>query len=133
MDGAKSIKKFHSIRLVECMLKLLSKVLARRLTKVLREVTGERQNVFVEGRQILDAMIVANEVVDELMSSKKEGLSCKLDMEKAYENVNWDFVDYMLGRSGFGDRWRKWIKQCITTIFFAVMVNGGASSFVTAS
>lgn len=58
-------------------------------------------------------MLVANEVVDELVSNKREGVLCKLDMKKAFDDANWDFVDYTLGRLRFGDRWRKWIKQCI--------------------
>lgn len=44
------------------------------------------------------SLMVANEVVDDLISSNKDGILCKLDLEKAYDHVCWDFVDYMLGR-----------------------------------
>lgn len=40
-----------------------------------------------------------------------EGVVIKIDLEKAYDHVNWDFVDYMLQHFGFGDRWRVWIKK----------------------
>lgn len=73
---------------------------------MLSEVIRESQHVFVEGRQILDAVLLANEMVNDLVACKKEGIMCKLDIEKAYDHVNWYFVDYILwvnwdlGRSG---------------------------------
>lgn len=49
-------------------------------------------------------------------------------MEKAYDYVNWKFVEYMLRRMGFGQKWQGWMNQCMTTSF-AVLVNGGPSKF----
>lgn len=95
--------------------KLISKVLAKRMSNVMGEVIGENQNAFVEGRQILDAVMVVNEVVDDLVGQKKEGIICKINMEKAYDRVCWDFVLYMMEWMGFGNRWRKWMKICMST------------------
>lgn len=103
-------------------------MLARRLVKVLGEIIGDCQHTFVGCRQILDAVLAANETVDELMSNIKDGLMCKPDMEKAYDHVNWYFVDYMLWRMAFGQKWRDWMKACITTTSFAILVNGDPSS-----
>lgn len=99
---------------------------------VLGEVIGECQHAFVEGRQILDAVMVASEVVDEVVRSRKDGVLCKLDMEKTYNHVHWTFVDYMLGQMRFGWKWRGWMKACITATSFVVMGNGGPSSFFRA-
>lgn len=87
----------------------------------------------MEGIQILDAVMVANEVVDDLGRNKRERMLYKLDIEKAYDHVTWEFVDYMLGRLGFGNKWRKWMKSCIITAYFAMMVNGDPSSFFEAT
>lgn len=57
-------------------------------------------------RKILDAALIANKVVDELIY-RKQRVMCKLDMEKAYNNVHWRFVDYMLRMMGFGEKWRR--------------------------
>lgn len=64
---------------------------------------------------------------------KKSGVLCKLDIEKSFDHVSWSFVDYMLDRTDFGVKWRKWIQTCIFTSSFAVRVNGGLSSFFNGS
>lgn len=69
-------------------MQLIAKVLARRMAKVLKKVGEECQHVFMGGSQVLDAALIANEIVDELKYKNLEGFLCKLDMEKTYNNVN---------------------------------------------
>ena len=68
--------------------KILVKVLANRMKKVVGLVVSTSQNAFVEGQQILDVTLIANEVVDSLIRRKEKGLLCKLDIEKAYDHLN---------------------------------------------
>ncbi|RVX14665.1 Transposon TX1 uncharacterized 149 kDa protein [Vitis vinifera] len=90
--GAEDLRDFRPISLLGGLYKLLAKVLANRLKKVLDRVVSVDQNAFVRGRQILDASLVANEVIDYWKKRKEKGLICKLDIEKAYDSINWKFL-----------------------------------------
>ena len=76
-------KDLRPINLVGGLYKILKKVLANRIKRVMNKVISKTQNTFVEGRQILDAVLIANEIVDSTLRRKKCGLVCKLDIEKA--------------------------------------------------
>ena len=80
--------------------KILTKVLANRIKRVKDKVISKSQNAFVDGRQILDAVLIANEIVDSTLRRKKCRLVCKLDIEKAYNSISWDSVPGH-GQDGF--------------------------------
>ena len=63
----------------------------------------------MEGRRILDVVLIANEAVDSRLKNNEGGVLCKLDIEKAYDHVNWKFLMAMLRKMGFGEKWIKWI------------------------
>ena len=64
----------------------------------------ESQNAFVEGKQIMDAALIANEAVDSRLKDNVGSVLCKLDIEKAYDHVSWSFLLVVLKKMGFGER-----------------------------
>ena len=107
---AKDLKDFRPISLVGGLYKLLAKVLANRLKRIIGKVIFPAQNAFVEGRQILDATLIANEGVGSWLRRNESGLLCKLDIAKAYDHINWDFILMVLKKIDFRSRWLQWMK-----------------------
>ena len=101
----KLLAKVYVLLLIQSLIqkrkKLLAKVLANRI-KVVGKVVSNFQNAFVEGRQILVVVLIANEAFDLLLKSNESGLLCKLDIEKVYDHVIWDFLLVVLKKMGFG-------------------------------
>lgn len=96
------ISEFRPISLLGCVYKILAKVLAQRLRKLLEPIVSSNQSAFLPGRNILDGVVVINEVVNFAKKERKECLIFKVDFEKAYDTVNWGFLDYMMRRIGMG-------------------------------
>lgn len=79
----------------------------------------------------MDAVLIANELVDSREKCKKSGIFCKLDIQKAYDHLNWRLLVNVLQKMGFGTRWISWIKECISTVRFSVLINRSPTGFFT--
>ena len=118
--GAEELKDFRSISLVKGLYKLLAKILVNRLKRVVDSLASDFQHAFVRGRQILDVVLIANEAIDSRLKTNLRGLLCKLDIEKAYDHVNWNCVIAMMDKMGFDSKWLGWNRWCISTIHFSI-------------
>ncbi|KAK2649769.1 hypothetical protein Ddye_017258 [Dipteronia dyeriana] len=119
-----SLSDYHPISLVGSLYKVLAKKLANRLKLVMNSVISPSQLAFLKGRQITDSFIIAEEVIHYWKKKGKRGFLVKLDFEKAYENVEHEFLYEVMQKMGFGVRWQQWIKSCITYPSLSVLVNG---------
>ena len=121
------ITDFRPISLCNVVYKLVSKVLANRLKVVLSAVVFENQIAFQAGRLITDNILMASETLH-YMKHHQRGSSgfmvLKLDMSKAYNWVEWVFLQGMMKQMGFDARWIALIMECITTVSYSILING---------
>ena len=127
--NVEDIKDYRPISLLGSLYKILAKVLANRLRNVMNKVISPSQNAFVEGRQILDVALIANEAVDSMLRRNDGRVVCKLDIEKAYDHLNWEYVLEVMRRMGFGQRWLSWISWCMSKVSFSILINGVSAGF----
>ncbi|GJX63969.1 RNA-directed DNA polymerase, eukaryota, reverse transcriptase zinc-binding domain protein [Tanacetum coccineum] len=82
------------------------------------------KGAFVANRQILDEPFILNELFQRCKKKKKQTMIFKVDFEKAYDSVRWDYLDDVLKKFGFGDKWCGWIHSCLYSSKGLVIVNG---------
>ncbi|CAL2239107.1 unnamed protein product [Prunus armeniaca] len=121
------VTDFRPISLCTVLYKLVAKAFVNRLKMVLPEVISESQSAFVPGRHIIDNVMYAFEVVHHMKGPRSGNgakMALKLDMAKAYDRVEWCFVEVMMHRLGFAESWITRIMDCITTVSFSVLWQG---------
>ncbi|GKC40715.1 reverse transcriptase, partial [Tanacetum coccineum] len=123
----KNLSQFRPISLCNFIYKIISKVLSNRLKPWMSKSISPQQSAFIPKRQIQDCMVVAHEAFHYICHKKcgsQNVMALKLDLNKAFDRVEWDFLLATLRKMGFDDVWCKWIQACVTTYEFKFMVNG---------
>ena len=107
---------YRPISLCNVLYKIFAKVLANRLKKFLNSVINENQSAFAKGRLISDNILIAFETLHCMKNynSSASGLmALKLDMSKAYDRVEWVFLENVMRKMGFSERWIGLIMVCV--------------------
>uniref|UniRef100_A0A803QN82 Reverse transcriptase domain-containing protein n=1 Tax=Cannabis sativa TaxID=3483 RepID=A0A803QN82_CANSA len=132
-QNAHTLKDFRLISLCSTLYKVISKVLANRLKVVLDKIISPFQSAFVSGRVIFDNILIAQEIVHAISSRKKGKLgwaALKLDMAKAFDRVNWHYLESLMFHFNFPSRFVSLIMKCISTTSLSFLINGSVHGLI---
>ncbi|KAJ9536550.1 hypothetical protein OSB04_un000302 [Centaurea solstitialis] len=123
--NASSVSEFRPIACCSVLYKCISKVIVDRIKPYLDGIISRSQSAFIPGRKIVDNILMAHELVAGYhLGRGPPRCAFKIDLRKAYDMVNWDYLVCMLEGFGFHMALVKWVKELISTPSFSVVVNG---------
>ena len=133
IENPSTIKDYRPISLANVAYKIISKILAERLKPLLDKIITENQSAFIPRRLITDNVLIAHELMHSRNTKnlKHKFMALKLDIAKAFDKVEWSFVNAVMDKMGFCQKWRDWIMKCITTVSYTVLINGERSRIIT--
>ncbi|XP_040999571.1 uncharacterized protein LOC121245775 [Juglans microcarpa x Juglans regia] len=136
VQSPKRVVDYIPISLCNVLYKVVSKTMANRLKHILPQIIAPNQSAFVLGRLISDNTLVAYEVLHSMnsrMKGKKGFMALKLDMSKAYDRVEWKFIEAIMIKMAFPAHWIHIIQACLTSVSYSILVNGEPQNKVVPS
>jgi hypothetical protein len=135
IDNPSQISQFRPISLANFTYKIISKILANRLKPLLQNIISPNQSAFLKGRTIQDNSILAHEIFHSMKKKRGSGglMALKLDMDKAFDRMEWSFILRIFSCLGFSSNWIQLIEQCLSTVSFSVLLNGSPFGKFSAS
>lgn len=130
-EKSESVGDYRPISVMNVIPKLISKILANRLRRVLPELISSSQTAFIQGRQITENFNATREMLQHIASTGKSACFIKIDFSKAFDSVNWSYLQVVMATRGFPVRWLRWIQHLLSTASSRVVVNGETSKFFT--
>lgn len=125
VTGADRMSQFRPISLCSTVYKIIARILKNRLRRIIPEAVQLNQAGFVQGRLLCENVLLASELVAAFDRPGDTTRGClKVDLSKAYDNVHWDFLDYVLQAMELPPLFRQWIKECVRTTSFSISING---------
>ncbi|GJS62208.1 RNA-directed DNA polymerase, eukaryota [Tanacetum coccineum] len=128
IQDAKVVKGYCPISLIGSIYKIIAKILANRLSFVILGLINDVQSAFFSNRQILDTPFILNELLSWCKHKKFKAMVFKVDFEKAFDSIRWDYLQDILKMFGFGDKWCDWINGFLNSAMRSFLVNESPTS-----
>jgi hypothetical protein len=127
---AASIDQFRPIAMANFKFKIISKILADRLASIMPNIISEEQKGFIHGRDIRDCLCIASEAANFLHNKSFGGnLALKIDIAKAFDTLDWNFLLKVLKTFGFNDIFCNWIHVILKSAFLSISINGKSHGY----
>nr|GEY46943.1 hypothetical protein [Tanacetum cinerariifolium] len=124
------INDFRPISCCNVIYKCISKILTNRIIEGIKEVVSDNQLAFVSGRRITDNILITQELMHGYHLDKgTPRCAFKFDIRKAYDTVDWKFLEVILWQFGFPNLMIRWIMACVTTASFSISINRDIHGF----
>jgi len=120
---ANKIQQYRPICLLNVSFKIFTKVATGRINLVADHLISPTQTTFMRGQNILEGVVVLHETIHELHRKNLSGVIFKIDFEKTYDKVKWNFLLQTLRLRGFSPKWIEWIKSFISGGSVAINAN----------
>ncbi|XP_043717788.1 uncharacterized protein LOC122665701 [Telopea speciosissima] len=136
VKAPESADNFRPISLCNIAFKIITKLIAERLNGALDQIISPVKSSFTPNRLISDNILVAHEMFHYIKKQKKgkdKFLALKLDMRKAYDRLEWNFIEGMLLKLGFRGSWVHLVITCITYVSYNLLVNGYVKGAISPS
>jgi len=128
---AAKLQQYRPICHLNCLYKLITKVLTLRLDHVMHKLILQAQTAFMKGRNIMTGVLALHEIMHETKSKGEVGVILNLDFEKAYDKVCWDFLFENLKHRNFSEKLQNWITNVITGGTACVKINDQTGPYFT--
>jgi hypothetical protein len=123
-------KDFRPISLIHSFAKLITKIMANRLSGYMDKLISRNQSAFIKGRFIQDNFMLVQQTIRLLHAKKQPRILLKLDISKAFDSVYWSFLLEVLEKVGFDPIWRYVISGLLMTSSTQIMLNGVPREYI---
>ena len=134
VSGADSVSQLRPIALANFVFKIITRIMADRLSPIASRIISPQQSAFIRGRSIIDPIITTSECINLLDRECKFGnIAIKFDICKAFDTLDWRFLLNVMTAFGFSPLFVDWISAILASATLSLLINGSVEGFFNCS
>jgi hypothetical protein len=127
-----SVNHFRPISLCNTVYKTISKLIVSKIRPILDKLISPAQSAFIPNKWIAKNQLIVHELLHSFKRRKVTGgfIALKIDLQKAYDRVNWKFLQAVLTNFGFHGMFINWVMECVSSVSSSILINGGKPKII---